>query len=715
MRLASRPWRRGRGGDGGQRPSSIGGRLRTGFAFFVILLAGAGAIIYVGFAHQQESSRQLNGQFYVLRHYVAQLDDDFADAQVAVANYELTFEHRFLTEYDGDGANFANDLVVVRRYAPPSMRGLIDQQGRAGAAWFTLANQIVEDPAYTAGNTVPTDRAWATSERFKAANTAMAGRISATVNLLIRQSNNALSVGLAWSAGALAVAIGLGLAIAAGTVRRTLGPLRRLTATVNRLTAGDHDARIQAAGPREIQEVARAVNALADESDQLRRAEAESNRLRAMARETGFLIREHLNADDVILAARAALKENLDADMVRVHFILDGKLTPAEGQDDYGIFPSGFFEKELSPGRLRMLDDLLKTQSSGVIQNMRGPEGDRLQPEIREPLREAGVVAHLITPFGVGTELLGMIAADRMQVGHPWTAAEVDAVESIAADLGRGLRHARLYEEENRLVGELRSIDRAKSDFVATVSHELRTPLTSITGYMEMMLDRELGELSAEQEHTLERVSRNAVRLQDLIEDLLTLSAIEAGTFTTVARPVSLLDIIAGAAEDIAPAAAAKGLTLTTALPADGLVVDGDANQLARVLMNLLSNAVKFTPEGGRIELTAEAAGGWAVVSVADTGIGIPDADKKDLFTRFFRASNATQQAIQGTGLGLAIIQTIIAGHGGELTLQSQEGAGTAITVRLPLAESWLDKPADQHPPHPVPVPGASLTSGASA
>jgi signal transduction histidine kinase len=160
---------------------------------------------------------------------------------------------------------------------------------------------------------------------------------------------------------------------------------------------------------------------------------------------------------------------------------------------------------------------------------------------------------------------------------------------------------------------------------------------------------------------------------------------------------------------------ARKGLTLTTALPSESLMVSGDASQLARVLMNLLSNAVKFTPAGGQVAVTAEAAGGWAVVSVADTGIGIPDADKKDLFTRFFRASNATQQAIPGTGLGLAIIQTIIAGHGGELDLQSHEGAGTAITVRLPLAESRLDKPADHPPAHPVPVPGASLTSGASA
>ena len=310
-------------------------------------------------------------------------------------------------------------------------------------------------------------------------------------------------------------------------------------------------------------------------------------------------------------------------------------------------------------------------------------------------------MSFLITPFGVSGELLGVIIAARRQAGHPWTDAEVRAVESIAADLGRGLHHARLYEEENRLVEELKSVDQAKSDFVATVSHELRTPLTSITGYMEMLLDRDLGELSAEQEHTLEKVSRNTVRLQDLIEDLLTLSAIEAGTFITVSDPASLLDIIAGAVEDAEPAVAAKAVTLTTALPADGLVVNGDASQLTRVLTNLLSNAVKFTPSGGQVTVTAEAAGGWAVVSVADTGIGIPEADKKDLFTRFFRASNATQRAIPGTGLGLSIIQTIIAGHSGELSLQSEEGAGTTVTVRLPLAHTA--GPVEHQPSHPAP------------
>jgi len=666
-------------------PSSIAGRLRTGFALFVMLLAAAGVLVYAGFARQQGAARQLNDQAYVLRHYTSKLAGDFADGQLAIANYELTFESRFLYLNDADSGSFASDLVQMRHYAPPGMRGLIDRQDQAGETWFALADEIIDNPAYTATDTARTDAAWATSVRFEAANAVMLKSINGTVNQLIRQSNNALSAGLTWSAAVLAVAVALGLAIAFGTLRGTLGPLRRLTATVNRLTAGDRQARIRVSGPRELQDVALAVNALADESDRLSEQEASRTRLSAMAREAGFSIREHLHAAEVVSAARVALEKNLDADIVYLYLVRDGKMCPPEGHEHDWLFPATFIS-DRPLASIQLLDGLLRRQSSTVTQDMGGPEGDELRPEVRDPMRQIGVVSHLLTPFGVGSELLGMITADRLQPGRPWTVAEVDAVESIAADLGRGLHHARLYDEENRLVEELKSVDRAKSDFVATVSHELRTPLTSITGYMEMLLDGDVGELSSEQERTLATVSRNATRLQDLIEDLLTLSSIEAGTFTTVTVPTSLADIITRAGDDIQPAVSKKSITLTMPGPGDGLVVEGDAKQLARVVTNLLSNAVKFTPSGGQVRVTAEAAAGWAVVSVADSGIGIPDKDKEGLFTRFFRASNATAQAIPGTGLGLAIVQTIVAAHGGEISFDSQEGEGTTVSMRLPLA-----------------------------
>jgi len=127
---------------------------------------------------------------------------------------------------------------------------------------------------------------------------------------------------------------------------------------------------------------------------------------------------------------------------------------------------------------------------------------------------------------------------------------------------------------------------------------------------------------------------------------------------------------------------------LTSDVSDPAVVVSGDEDQLDRVMMNLLSNAVKFTPPGGRVTVSASRDNGTAVVRVADTGIGIPDKDKKDLFNRFFRASNAVRAAVPGTGLGLSIVRAIIANHGGDLDFQSREGGGTTVTIRLPLEEN---------------------------
>jgi two-component system, OmpR family, phosphate regulon sensor histidine kinase PhoR len=121
--------------------------------------------------------------------------------------------------------------------------------------------------------------------------------------------------------------------------------------------------------------------------------------------------------------------------------------------------------------------------------------------------------------------------------------------------------------------------------------------------------------------------------------------------------------------------------------------VDGDVGELSQVMVNLLANAVKYTPPGGRIDVTACADEGAAVVRVRDTGICIPQHDQQNLFTRFFRASNATAQGIPGTGLGLAIIQTIVSHHGGDVAVESQEGAGTAVTVKVPLIPAGSQDP----------------------
>jgi two-component system phosphate regulon sensor histidine kinase PhoR len=170
-----------------------------------------------------------------------------------------------------------------------------------------------------------------------------------------------------------------------------------------------------------------------------------------------------------------------------------------------------------------------------------------------------------------------------------------------------------------------------------------------------------------------------------MIEDMLTISKIELGAFTSRLHPLDLTGLVPDAAQMIRLPAATGGLALEISCPDQEVMVDGDPEQLDRVLVNLLSNAVKYTPRGGSVVLTVESAGNSAVLTVADTGIGIPQEDQGSLFTRFFRASNAVEAAIPGSGLGLSIVRTIVANHHGELSIESALGRGTTVTVRIPL------------------------------
>ena len=213
------------------------------------------------------------------------------------------------------------------------------------------------------------------------------------------------------------------------------------------------------------------------------------------------------------------------------------------GHEGDWVFADSFLAFLRSEGDV-LFRDLFRRNASLVYQDIQGGDGDRLPPQIRDPLRGAGIVAEVIVPFGAGSEMLGIIVAARMRRGRPWTEAEVGAVESVAADVGRGLHHARLFEAENRLVDELRGLDQVKSDFLATVSHELRTPLTSIAGYIEILRDRTAGPLTTAQEQMVNSVDRNTARLRRLIEDVLTLSKIESGAFRSMMRPVSLTEIV---------------------------------------------------------------------------------------------------------------------------------------------------------------------------
>ena len=227
-----------------------------------------------------------------------------------------------------------------------------------------------------------------------------------------------------------------------------------------------------------------------------------------------------------------------------------------------------------------------------------------------------------------------------------------------------------------------RELDRMRDAFVATVSHELRTPLTSISGFLEMMQDEEEG-LGESGRRYLDVIRRSTERLHGLVEDLLLVAQIEASRVELQREQLDLRQLVASAVETARPAADEKGVTLAVVLdhPSE---VTADRSRIAQVLDNLVSNAVKFTNGGGNVTVTLAGDGDSVQLVVADTGIGVPADEQGQVFSRFFRASTATQRAIPGTGLGLAISRALVEQHGGTISFASREGKGTQVTVTLP-------------------------------
>ncbi|GAA2589866.1 response regulator [Dactylosporangium fulvum] len=243
----------------------------------------------------------------------------------------------------------------------------------------------------------------------------------------------------------------------------------------------------------------------------------------------------------------------------------------------------------------------------------------------------------------------------------------------------------RQAEKLARTNSELQELDRLKSEFVATVSHELRTPLTSIRGYTEILADTDSTTLGATERRIVGIIDRNGRRLLDLIEDLLTFSRIESGTLTLTVGPVRIRQLVEAAGEAIRPAVETAGLVVILDVDEHIPVVQGDGDQLERVVLNLFDNAVKFSDPGGTITVTGRERDGEIVVWVRDTGVGIPEHEQSMLFTRFFRTADAQKRAIKGSGLGLAISKAIVEAHGGWMALESTEGAGTTVGFGIPI------------------------------
>lgn len=276
------------------------------------------------------------------------------------------------------------------------------------------------------------------------------------------------------------------------------------------------------------------------------------------------------------------------------------------------------------------------------------------------------------------------------------TAAPVSALDSQSASRAQGgeAGGATPRQEAQRGavivlhdISELRRLERVRQDFVANVSHEFKTPLTAIQGFSETLLS---GALEDEKNNRrfLEIIRDHAVRLGRLTDDLLKLARIEAGKLELEFHPVALADIIESCASTSLLKASQRNIALDVTFSPELPAVRGDASLLREVLQNLLDNAVQYTPPGGKVSLDAARRDSEVVVTVADTGIGIPLADKERIFERFYRVDAARSREVGGTGLGLSIAKHIVEAHGGRIWVDSAVGEGSQFHFAIPLATS---------------------------
>jgi two-component system phosphate regulon sensor histidine kinase PhoR len=346
----------------------------------------------------------------------------------------------------------------------------------------------------------------------------------------------------------------------------------------------------------------------------------------------------------------------------------------------------------------RMADRLWAEADVLIIDEHRNHDWDPADLEMRDWMDGMNPRTSAVIPVGEGNSSLGIIWIAQLDRPRFWSRTEISLIQHVAGNVAYGLIQGHLISGQQQVLKQLQHLDQAKTDFLATVNHELRTPLTSITAYLDMIRDGSGGRLPEDVNRMLDIIVRNSERLRRLVEDMLSVSRRDyegTGLHLAPTRVGHTLRIITAA---LRPLAEQQRVNISLDLDRRDPEVIADEVQLEQVFTNLVSNAIKFTPPGGNISVAnsyGEDTEGipCVIVRISDTGVGVPEDEIAHLFTRFYRASNATSGAVPGSGLGLAIAHDIVDRHKGRMDVTSKLGEGTTIQVQLPLAGPKSEDP----------------------
>jgi signal transduction histidine kinase len=322
--------------------------------------------------------------------------------------------------------------------------------------------------------------------------------------------------------------------------------------------------------------------------------------------------------------------------------------------------------------------------------------------------------AVLLLPLEKSDDLVGYVVLGE-QLGAGYTRRDMQTLEAIADELVIALENARSVREVQDLNEHLQSridsatrelrktnkrlleLDAVKDEFVSMASHQLRTPLTSVKGYLSMVLEGDVGEVTPDQRQLLEEAFTSSERMVHLIGDFLNVSRLQTGKFIIDRREIDLAHVVAQEVEGMRQIAATHGVKLEYHVPKRFPMLYLDENKLRQVIMNFIDNAIYYSPDGRLIKITLTVEDGDAVLRVVDQGMGVPAEVQSRLFTKFFRAENARKQRPDGTGIGLYLAKQIIDGHRGALVFESTLGKGSTFGFRLPIKRlSRPPKPTEE-------------------
>jgi len=653
----------------------------------MLLALVTGTVAVLGAYHQVDELATLNGPAADANASILQT---LTDAETGLRGYDGSRDQVLLEPFSGAEQRTKVQQKVLRSALDPELSRWserLDTQDRAIAAWWDYANESrsllitrgVLD--YRGGKKL--------FDEVREANAAIGQDLTAQRIAARKAATGQLRDAMALLAGGALLATGGALYAGWRNARSLTRSIDALRHVVHAQSKGDRTALArETAGPRDVRELAADVNHLTATTRSLEEDQRDAIRMSEVTLGLATRLRGRVSPQEALAITVRALAE---ATSTTVAIFTTGE---EEGTDGGSWRLAACWPLDvLDESRVVLVPPVSRESIaqrlwlSGRLLESADLAGDPLRerPFIQSLADQVPMGALLGTPLGVGDRVIGailLIAPGPRQ----WTAHERTALQQATAYTARAFLAEEWVVQQAQHVERLEALDRQKDEFVGTVSHELRTPLTSIAGYLEMLADGDLGSLSPAQLKALAVIDRNTVRLRGLIEDVLVLNRIETRGLDPSFADVDVAQLVRDVVQDLQPQASGNEVSLDASdLPAS-CVVEGDALQLGRALTNVLGNAVKFSRPGGRVTVSAVAGASTVRIECRDSGIGIPAADMEQMFSRFFRASNATARAIPGTGLGLAIVKAITDAHRGELTLHSVEGEGTTVALSLPLS-----------------------------